>query len=111
MEADGSALKKAKVVRSAGKVMATVFRDVQGIILILFLQKGKTINEQYYFTLLDQLNQDTKAKWPHLAKRKVLFYHDNAPVHSSAIATVKLVEFRYEMFPHRSYSPDLAPSD
>ena len=39
--------KKAKVVLSAGKVMATVFWDSRGIILIDYLAKGKTINGQY----------------------------------------------------------------
>lgn len=111
VEAGGSAPKKAKVVLSAGKVMATVFWDAQGVILIDFLQKGKTINGNYYATLLHQLHQEIKTKRPHLAKKKILFHHDNAPAHSSAIATTKLVELRYEILPHPPYSPDLAPSD
>lgn len=91
--------------------MATVFWDAQGIIFIDFLQKGKTINGEYYASLLDQLNKEIKTKRPHLAKKKILFHHDNAPAHSSAIATAKLVELRYEVLPHPPYSPDLAPSD
>ena len=51
-------------------------------------------------------------KRPHLAKKKVLFHHDNAPAHSSsAIATMKLIELRYELLPHPTYSPDLVPCD
>jgi len=50
-------------------------------------------------------------KRPHLAKKKVLFHHDNAPAHSSSIATAKLVELHYELLPHPPYSPDLAPCD
>ena len=49
-------------------------------------------------------------KWPHLTK-KMLFHHENEPAHSSAIATAKLVELRYELLPHPLYSPDLAPCD
>jgi len=45
----------------------------------------------------------------HLAKKKVLFHHDNGPVHTSALAEAKLVEFGYELLPHSPYSPDLAP--
>ena len=41
-----SAPKKAKTVPSAGKVKATIFWDSHGIILIDYLQKGKTITEQ-----------------------------------------------------------------
>ncbi|EFN76504.1 Histone-lysine N-methyltransferase SETMAR, partial [Harpegnathos saltator] len=43
--------------------------------------------------------------------KKVLFHHDNAPAHTSALATVKLVELGYELLPHPPYSPDLAPCD
>ena len=41
----------------------------------------------------------------------MLFHHDNAPAHTSAIATAKLVDLRYEILPHPPYFPDLAPSD
>ena len=49
-----SAPKKAKTVLSAGKVMATIFWDSHGIILIDYLQKGKTITGEYYASLLDR---------------------------------------------------------
>lgn len=103
--------KKAKTIQSAGKVMATVFWDSQGIILIDYLEKGRTITGQYYADLLGRFDTQLKKKRPHLAKKKVLFHHDHAPAHSSAIATAKLVELRYELLPHPPYSPDLAPSD
>ena len=35
----------------------------------------------------------------------------NAPAHSSAVATAKLIELRYELLPHSPYSPDLASCD
>ena len=38
----------------------------------------------------------------------MLFHNDNAPAHTSAVATVKLVELDYELQPHSPYSPDLA---
>ena len=41
----------------------------------------------------------------------MLFHHDNARSHTSAIATAKLFDLRYEILPHPPYSPDLAPSD
>lgn len=43
-----SAPKKSKTVSSAGKVMATVFWDSQGIIFIDYMEKGKTIRNVYY---------------------------------------------------------------
>jgi len=47
----------------------------------------------------------------HLAKKKVIFHHDNATAHTSALAKAKLVELGYELLPHPPYSPDLAPCD
>ena len=41
----------------------------------------------------------------------MLFRHDNAPTHTSAVVTAKLVELGYELLPHPPYSPDLAPCD
>lgn len=89
--------------------MATVFWDSRGIIFTDYLEKGRTITGQYYADLLDRFDAELMKKRPHLAKKKVLFHHDNAPAHSSAIATAKLVELRYELLPHPPYSPDLAP--
>jgi len=42
------ALKKARTVPSAGKVMATVFWDSQGVIYIDYLEEGKTVTRLYY---------------------------------------------------------------
>jgi len=40
--------KKAETVPSAGKVMATVFCDSQGVIYIDYLEKGETVTGLYY---------------------------------------------------------------
>ena len=40
--------KKAKAIQSAGKVMASVFWDEKGILLIDYLPTGQTITGQYY---------------------------------------------------------------
>lgn len=103
--------KKAKTVSSAGKVMATVFWDSHGIILIDYLQKGKTITGEYYASLLDKLKAEIARKRPHLKKKKVLFHQDNAPAHTSVIAMAKIYELHFELLDHPPYSPDLAPSD
>ena len=106
-----SAPKKAKTVPSAGKVMASVFWDARGIIFIDYLQKGKRINGDYYAKLLQRLSNEIKKKRPHLAKKKVLFNQDNAPVHTSVIAMAKINEFEFKLLLHVPYSPDLAPLD
>jgi histone-lysine N-methyltransferase SETMAR len=103
--------KKAKTVLSAGKVMATVFWDSQGIIFIDYLQKGQIVTEVYYSTLLNCLYEELQTKRPRLARKKVIFHHDNAPTHTSTVAMAKLHELRFELLPHPPYSPDLAPCD
>ncbi|XP_039303461.1 histone-lysine N-methyltransferase SETMAR-like [Solenopsis invicta] len=102
--------KKAKVVLSAGKVMATVFWDSRGIIFIDYLVKGETINGEYYAALVDKLKAIIKKKRLHLAK-KILFHQDKARVHTSIVALSKLNELKFEFLSHPPYSPDLAPSD
>ena len=47
--------KKFKTQPSAGKVMATVFWDAKGVIMLDFLPKRNTITGVYYANLLDQL--------------------------------------------------------
>ncbi|XP_014488084.1 PREDICTED: uncharacterized protein LOC106751635 [Dinoponera quadriceps] len=61
--------------------------------------------------LLGRFDVELKKKLHHLVKKKVLFHHDDAPAHSSAIATAKLVELRYKLLTHPPYFPDLTSSD
>ena len=62
MEAYGSAPKKTKSIASAGKVMASVFWDAKGILLIDYFEKGRTITGEYYSNLLDQLDIKIREK-------------------------------------------------
>lgn len=103
--------KKAMVVKSAGKVMASVFWDADGILMIDYLPKGQTINGEYYANLLDKLHQCIQQKRPGLAKKKIIFHQDNARAHTCVKAMAKINELKYDLLPHPPYSPDLAPSD
>ncbi|KAM8718816.1 hypothetical protein ACLKA7_001514 [Drosophila subpalustris] len=103
--------KRPKTQQLAGKVMASVFWDAHGIIFIDYLQKGQTINSDYYMALLERLKDEIAKKRPHMAKKKVLFHQDNAPCHKSMKTMAKLNELGLELLPHPPYSPDLAPSD
>ena len=47
--------KRPKTQQSAGKVMAFIFWDMHGILLIDFLPKDQTINSDYYIALFDRL--------------------------------------------------------
>ena len=78
--------KKTKVIHSAGKVMASVFRDYQGAILIEYLQKGHTVTGQHYSGQLKHLREAIIEKRPGKLTRGILFHQDNAPAHTSVVA-------------------------
>ena len=103
--------KKAKTVPSAGKVMASVFWDADGILLIDYLQNGQMINGTYYASLLMQLREKIKLKRHGKLTKGVLFHRDNAPVHKSVIAMAAIHDCGFKLIEHPPYSPDLAPSE
>ena len=69
-EASCSAPNKTRLVPSAGKVMASVFWDAEGISFIEYLEKGKTIAAEYYSNLLTRLDETIREKRPGLQKKK-----------------------------------------
>ena len=103
--------KRPKTQTSAGKAFASVFWDVQSILLIDFLEKGRTINSEYYIALLVRLKEEITKKRPQMKKSKVLFHQDNPPCHKSIAKMTKLHELRMELLLHPPYSPDLTPSE
>jgi len=50
------------VQNSAGKVLAWIFWDLDGILLIDYLPKGQTLNAEYYSSLLVQLKDIFEGK-------------------------------------------------
>ena len=103
--------KKFKTQPSAGKVMATVFWDAKGVIMLDFLPKRSTITGVYYANLLDQLRTAIREKrWGKLSKG-VLLQQDNARVPTCKVAMDAVERNGYELIPHPAYSAELAPSD
>lgn len=102
---------KFKAERSVKKVMATIFWDSKGVILIDFLEGQKTVTSSYYEEVLKKLKTSLAKKRRGKLHSQILFHHDNAPAHSSRAVKALLREFRWQTLPHPPYSPDLAPSD
>ena len=98
---------------SASKVMAMVFWDSKGIILIHVDYKptGTSITGEYYANVIKQLMVPIKEKRRGKLAAGVLLLHDNAPVHKSRVAQAAIHECKFEQLNHLPYSPDLAPSD
>ena len=102
--------KKFKTQPSAGKVMATVFWDAKGVIMLDFLPKS-TIPGVYYANLLDQLRTAIREKRRGKLSKGVLLQQDNARVPTCKVAMDAVERNGYELIPPPAYSPDLAPSD
>jgi hypothetical protein len=73
IEAGCSGPKKERSVPSAGKVMASVFWNAEGILFIDCLETGKTITREYYSNLLTQLDKKFVRKDPVCKRKKSSF--------------------------------------
>ncbi|GFY03306.1 histone-lysine N-methyltransferase SETMAR [Trichonephila clavipes] len=89
-------LRKACQTLSARKLMVTVSWDVQGILLIEFMMRGTTINSEVYCCTLKKLSSG------------VVLLHDNACPHTAVREVLR--KFKWDVFQHPPYSPDLVPS-
>ena len=103
--------KKFRADRSVAKVLATVFWDTEGVILVDFLEDQKSITAVYYEAVLLKLRRAIARKRRAKLSRHIIFHHDNAPAHTSRLCRDALRQFRWEILQHPPYSPDLAPSD
>ena len=102
--------KEPKRMPSARKVMASIFWDQDGPILVEYLPRGMTITGEYYAAQLHRLREAIKQKRRGKLSRGVLLLQDNAPAHRSQVAMTAVSRCGFELLPHPPYSPDLAPS-
>ena len=51
---------KLRLQKSTGKILASIFWDQAGILLVDYLPKGQTMNVKYYLSLMAQLNDTLK---------------------------------------------------
>ena len=103
--------KKAKVGHSVGKVMATVFWDSRGVLLVRYMPKGTTINAKTYCDVLRDLREAIWCKQPGRRPEDIILLHDNARPHTVAVTSALLKAFKWVIFGgHPPYSPDISPS-
>jgi len=103
--------RKFRVQKSTGKVLTLIFWDQDSILLIDYLPKGQTINEEYYSSLMVQLKDILKEKCSRKVTKGILFLHDNALAHQALTTQKKLAYLGFECLDRPPYSPDLAPFD
>jgi len=103
--------KKFKQASSVRKIMATVFWDRKGILLIDFLESGLTINADAYCETVRKLRRAIQNKRSGMLSSGIVLLHDNARPHTAARIAQLLQQFHWEVFDHPPNSPDLAPSN
>ncbi|KFM62375.1 Histone-lysine N-methyltransferase SETMAR, partial [Stegodyphus mimosarum] len=103
--------KKCRTVPSAGKVMMTLFFDREGVVHTEFMPKGATINASSYCETLKRLRKSLKNRRPGKLSKGIVLLHDNARPHAAKQTCELLKTFRWEVWNHSPYSPDLSPPD
>ena len=92
----------ANVTQPAKKIMATIFWDCKGILLIDFKERNTSVNDAYYASVLHKLRDTVKEKRRGMLSRGVCLLHDNAPVHTAAVAKAAGKECGFEIKQSRS---------
>jgi len=100
-----------RVEKSVGEVMATVFWEEKGLLLLEFMPQKTTITGQTYANTITALREAIKEKSRGKLSAGVLLLHDNAPLHMSAKSQAAIRQCEFQQLYHPHYSPDLAPSD
>jgi hypothetical protein len=76
--------KKFKSQSSAGKIMLTLFGDMEGVILVHFTPKGETVNSQNYWHVSQtKLKPAIRSKRREKLRKDVILLHDNAHLHTA----------------------------
>ena len=92
--------KKFKRVHSAGKVIASVFWDSQGVIMIDYLERGRMITGAYYARKLRRLRQEFARKRVGKLTQGVLLLRDNTAAHMSQVSMTPATECGFEILSH-----------
>ena len=90
-------------------MIATVFWDAQGIIMLDFL--AKKYNNSCVLCKFARPRTVICEKCRGKLSKGILLQQDNARVHTCKNTMDAVERNGYELIPHPAYSPDLAPSD
>jgi hypothetical protein len=91
--------KNFRAAPSAGKVMATVFWDMEGLLLMDLMPKATTINSEAYVATLTNLHAHLRRVRPHKQMADILLQHDNASPHVSLRTMEAINKFGWTVLP------------
>jgi transposase len=103
-------LKKFKQT-STRKLMATVFWDRNGMLMVEFMQQETTVSSEVYCEIQKNLHRAIQNKMHGMLTSSVVLLHDNACPHTAARTRTLVEHFNWELFDHPLYSPDLSLRD
>lgn len=105
-------LSKVRRTLSARKVLITVFWNANGILLVKFMERGKTINSVVYCNILRKLKRAIQNKRRGLLTYGVVLLLDISSPLDNALRMQDLMrQFKGGVINHPPYNPDLATSD
>jgi hypothetical protein len=85
-------LKKFKQTLSARKLMASVFWDRKGVLMVKFTQQGRITSSEVYCKTLKKLRRAIQNKRHGMLTSGVVFLHDNAHPHTATHTRAQLTQ-------------------
>jgi hypothetical protein len=98
-----------KQAKSARNLIAAVFLDKKGVLMVEFMQHGTTITSEVYCKTLNELCRAIQNKRDGTLTSGEMFLHDNVCPHTGACTGALIKHFSWELFDHPPYSLYLAP--
>lgn len=93
------------------KVMATLWFDRFGLLLLEFMPDNTTLTAISYSMMLEKVRTILKNRRPGKLRSGVRVLHDKARIHVAKITQTRLMAYGWKNLPHPPYSPCLSPCD
>jgi hypothetical protein len=92
-------------------LMAFVFWERKGVMMVGFMQQGTTVTPEAYCETVEAVRRAIHNKGCGMVTCGIMLLHDNAYAYTAARTRALLEHFNWELFEHPHYSPALAPND
>jgi hypothetical protein len=99
---------KPRKFKQTGKLMAAVFWDRKGVLMVEFMQQGATIMSEVYYEALKILCRAIQNKRHGMLTSGVVLLRDSVCPHTAAGTRALLEHFNWELCDQPPYSPGLA---